>query len=197
VVHGSDACVGWVHALLGWVELQSGLRGACQGAVLTALNAACLVHSWLPAECQGAGGYMPFAEAEHHVFAEAKHHVNKQVQGQVGRAVAKTSVQGFKGKLRGGGARQGARGRGRGTRRGPGGVDIDCTKRRGTAARGMGTRWRDRVDADARIPDWVNAAWVNCAQSANCASASGDGGGEMEGGGVGARLLPLAWLQMR
>jgi hypothetical protein len=191
VVHGSDACVAWVHALLGWVELQSGLRGACQGAVLKALNAACLVHSWLPAECQGAGGYMP--------FAEAKHHLNKQVQGQEGLAVAKTSVQGFRGKLRGAGARQGARGRGRGrgTRRGPGGVDVGCTKRRGTAAQGMGTRWRDRVDADAKIPDWVNAAWVNCAQSANCASASGDGGGGMEGGGVGARLLPLAWLQMR
>jgi hypothetical protein len=185
--------------------LQSGLRGACRGAVLTALNAACLVHSWLPTECQGAGGYMPFAEAEHHVFAEAKHHVNKQVQGQVGRAVAKTSVQGFKGKLRRGGAREGPRGGGH-SMRGPGGIDVGCIKRRGTGARGMRARRRDRVDgdgpkrrcADAPMPDWVNSAWASVAQSAHSASAGTGGVGSwMEGRGVGARLLPLAWLQMR
>lgn len=154
--------------------------------MLTALNAACLVYSWLPA---GEGGYIP--------FAQAKRHVNKEVQGQEGGAVAKTSVQGFKGKLRCGGARHGARGCLGSTGRGLGGIDVGCTKPRGTAPRGMGTRRRDLVDGDAPMPDWVNAAWGNCAQSANCASASGDGGGGMEGGGVGARLLPLAWLQMR
>jgi len=191
-----------MHALLGCVELQSGLRGACRGAVLTALNAACLVHSWLPGE---GAPYNSAYNAAYNSFEQAKHHVDKEVEGQEGGAVAKTSVQGFKGKLRRGGAREGPRGGGH-SMRGPGGIDVGCIKRRGTGARGMRARRRDRVDgdgpkrrcADAPMPDWVNSAWASVAQSAHSASAGTGGVGSwMEGRGVGARLLPLAWLQMR
>ena len=111
---------------------QSGARGGCRGAVLTALAVACLVHSSAPEEYVGA--------------------------------LRERCLEGM------------------GSKR---------TRALGRVSRGLGS---DGMVGEGGIPEWV-PEWVHAACGIGLENGDdGDGGG---GRGIGACLLPLAWMQLR
>lgn len=199
---------------------QSGARGGCRGAVLTALAVACLVHSSAPEEYVGAlrercledGGDdtarkepddaakeeppsssvplpvplpLPLRKpavvrkrprAHRHALMPRAHAHSMSVHKDGGLACA-IGARGARARLRH-----------------LGGIEVVGSKRtraRGRVGRGLGS---DGMVGEGGIPEWV-PEWVHAACGIGLENGDdGDGGG---GRGIGACLLPLAWMQLR